>query len=327
MTPMVDVMKLSRIFMPHFSGQMDYLEKNKIQLAYYTSSETASKLITTQELWLRDCRLMNDSEEVSHGIALIERLFADPSKSKRFRDELEKISPGVVQRGYAMFQEWKSVRKSETFLISFSRHAAPGTRLSKNEGEHGRLSMWRGYGGNENVAMIFNVPFGQVAGPSLMLFFSSVGYFDSIDEQIEGIASNIAVEKTFLSSVPVEWLANTIFLTLVMGATCLKHPGFAEEDEWRLIYLPSTWQSRYIRIEEESIRGKRERVCKLPISAFKSAGISGMDLGTLIDRVIVGPTQYPEQVRARVIEALNQAGVSNAEARVRLSGIPFRRKY
>jgi hypothetical protein len=211
--------------------------------------------------------------------------------------------------------------------MSFSRHAPPESRFANIEEKHGKLSMWRGYGGPQGVALVFNVPFGQVGKGKTMFFLSAVGYFDSVDDHLKDIMTNIEAERVFLSSVPADWLLNTTFLMLVIAATCLKHPGFSDEDEWRLLYLPSTWKSNLVREEQVEIRlGHPEKVCKIYLSDFKQAGISGTDLDSLVDRIIVGPSEYQEEIRRYIVDALKSAGVSNADGRVQLSGIPFRHK-
>ncbi|HEU0162626.1 MAG TPA: DUF2971 domain-containing protein [Rhizomicrobium sp.] len=325
MTAVPDPKRIARVFLPYFSEQSDYLKEHGIQLAYYTSCETADKIIRNREFWLRDCRLMNDSTEVTHGISIIDAYFSG-EHGKAFFAALDEIRSGVARRAFELFHEWKTARDAQAFVMSFSRHAQPKSPLAENEKAHGRLSMWRGYGGPDNVAMIFKVPFGQDSDGSLMLFLSPVGYFESVDAQIAQVIANARAEKELLRDAPEDMVTMAMFVMFVMAATSLKHPGFMEEDEWRLIYLPSTWRSKLVREVSVEIRpGHPEIVCQVPLSAFSKAGISGIDLKTALDRVIVGPSEFRDEIGRYIADALRAVGIEDADARVKQSEIPFRR--
>ena len=325
MTIQDDAKNLAKIFLPYFSKERDLLEQHDIHLAHYTNCEVADKIIRNQEIWLRDSTRMNDSREVSHGIELIDGYFGDNAKAEKFKMVVDATSPGATDKALGMFQEWKEKRRS-VYLISLSRHAPPDSKYREHEAKHGRLSMWRGYGGPQGVAIIFKIPFGQASNRNLMLFLSPAGYFDSIDEQLETIITNVIAERKFLSSIPSEMLVNVIFLMMVMAAISLKHPGFAEEDEWRLLYLPETWKSDLIVMKQENIRGKNEIVCKLPFAAFEQVGIRGMDTNTCIENVIVGPGKFAKEIKSYIADALRSRDIKDADKRVILSGTPFREK-
>lgn len=49
-----------------------------------------------------------------------------------------------------------------------------------------------------------------------------------------------------------------------------------------------------------------------------------MQLGELLDRVIIGPTAFPPVMFDAFMQALKDAGVANAEKIVAVSGIPLR---
>jgi hypothetical protein len=46
-----------------------------------------------------------------------------------------------------------------------------------------------------------------------------------------------------------------VYKMLVAGVTCLKHEGFKEEREWRLIYAPNRWPSPLIEPSTHMIKG------------------------------------------------------------------------
>jgi hypothetical protein len=55
-----------------------------------------------------------------------------------------------------------------------------------------------------------------------------------MDEVIKKIRTNL----DFLRSVDRSILVGTVFNTLMSAVSCLKHEGFHEEREWRVIYFP-----------------------------------------------------------------------------------------
>ena len=314
------VTKLMGMLMPYAAEQRLKLLKDP-RLAYYTTVDVAEKLIRNQEIWLRDCTLMNDSMEVRHGIQLIDDYFAMEENRAALADALGAHSD-VALAVLKMFDEWKTDRSLETYLMSLSRHAPPDVPRAKEEDKHGRLSMWRGYGGPEGVALVFNIPSGSVEG--FNMFFSPVAYLDKIDAQMDAVTQKLKKEHQFLSVVPRDLLVNGLFLTLVMAAVSLKHPGFHEEAEWRLLYMPSTYRSTFVTPHLEYPRAKAENVFKTTLPRLTNGGLAGMDLATLIDRVIIGPTTSPGLLKERVVKALSDMGITNPDKRVHISGIPYR---
>jgi len=55
---------------------------------------------------------------------------------------------------------------------------------------------------------------------------------------IATVIGNIRANHDFLLSVDRPIVLGSVFNMLVAGVTCLKHEGFHEEREWRVIYGP-----------------------------------------------------------------------------------------
>jgi hypothetical protein len=69
-----------------------------------------------------------------------------------------------------MFDQWWTNTRFNTFVASISEH-------DDNEDNHGRLSMWRGFGGaNARVRLVLKLPWVSGAGVALNLLFSPVAY-------------------------------------------------------------------------------------------------------------------------------------------------------
>lgn len=111
---------------------------------------------------------------------------------------------------------------------------------------------------------------------------------------------------------------------LVAGVTCLKHEGFHEEREWRVIYSPERWPSTLMESSIEVVGGIPQIVYKLPLDSTKSSSLAELDLTRIFDRLIIGPSQFPSSMYEAFVKSLKAIGVENAETRVFISGIPIR---
>jgi hypothetical protein len=89
-------------------------------------------------------------------------------------------------------------------------------------------------------------------------------------EQVKGelfeVAANVRDNREFLRSLGREQLRNRVYNMFVAGATCVKHEGFKEEREWRLIYAPNRWPSHLIERSTEVVRGIPQIVYKIPLA-------------------------------------------------------------
>lgn len=63
---------------------------------------------------------------------------------------------------------------------------------------------------------------------------------------------------------------------------------------------------------------------KIPLGPPTESGMPGMQIHELLDRVIIGPTDYPDIARKAFIQKLRDRSVPNPEQRVFASEIPLR---
>ena len=106
----------------------------------------------------------------------------------------------------------------------------------------------------------------------------------------------------------------------------IKHAGFEEEREWRLIHLPFDGAGNaWVRERIVSVRGIPQLVYELPLdNIHPGMNISGLNLNRTLHRVIIGPSLYPETIRRAFVDKLRQHGVSKPEAKVSISETPLR---
>lgn len=108
--------------------------------------------------------------------------------------------------------------------------------------------------------------------------------------------------------------------------TCLKHPGFREEKEWRIIFNPKMRDKGTIPHIRQSVGGAPQKIYTLIMKDIhqNDDSLTGISPNDLIKRIIIGPSQMQGTVREAIVDALTQAGVTDADERVFLTDIPLR---
>ena len=101
----------------------------------------------------------------------------------------------------------------------------------------------------------------------------------------------------------------------------IKHPGFYEELEWRAIYSPTVRHSVLMKSSTVTIAGVPQLIYHLPLDGSSAPDI---DLVKMLERIIVGPRQFPTVVLDSLIPALEKMGVAEPAKKIQLSNIPIR---
>jgi hypothetical protein len=219
-----------------------------------------------------------------------------------------------------LFDGWFRDTSLNTYISSISEHMP-------SEDSHGRLSMWRAFGGNTaRVAFVLKVPYQSGISEVLPIMFSPVGYLstEGVHGVLREVIENINNERAFLQSIERPHLVGMVFTMLLAAVTCLKHEGFEEEREWRVIYSPKRQPSPLMKSVITEISGVPQPVYLLPLDGSISPALADIDFATMFDRLIIGPSPYPWPMYESFSEALSKAGVENAGERVFISGIPIR---
>jgi hypothetical protein len=293
--------------------------ESRARFVHYTSAEAALGIIKDKRLWMRRTSCMTDYREVNHGFDMLTRLF-NPAV-KPLLDELDKHIPRVGMQALEIFnRDWHQIRDN-TYITSLSEH-------DDSENLHGRLSMWRAFGPSTapRVALVVSLPWYTEVTQHLSLIFSPVGYFtdEEVTRQVRAITESIPVNLSLLSSVDPRWVFACAFAMLLTAVTCLKHEGFHEEREWRVIHQPTRWPSALMKPARKIVSGVPQMVYELPLDVNASDQLAELDFARILDRVIIGPTQYPLSVWEVFVQALADAGIPDAERKVWASAIPIR---
>ena len=264
---------------------------------------------------------MNDHGEVAHGIRTILSVFHDKESARRDRliGILDRIASGAAAEGITRFDKCIPHLPSSVYIGCLAQIPA--------DDDMGLLSMWRAYAASGNgVALVMNsTPFlaqtdALAAYSTPVLYLTDSEFADAVDRSLDSIEEHLAA----FSLVTFEQLAHMVFWWLLMMAVSLKHKAFREEAEWRIVYIPGLWKSGAIASGVECIGGVPQIVQKIPLKNDEASGLFGAHPEDLINRLIIGPTQFQDVVAEALVGSLVAAGVREPHSRLRFSSIPLR---
>jgi hypothetical protein len=323
-------LRLESIFMPEWRRRRDalYKEHPNPRFVHYTRAEAALEIIQKKRLWLRNTTAMADYREIHHGFSLLQSWFAVQGNIEKFIAVFDSIHLGAPREAIDSFNRfWMSTDtgvQTQTYIASISEH-------DPSEDEHGRLSMWRAFGADApaRVALVFRVPPFSGAVDFLQCIFSPVAYLNEANAHaiFAEVLVNAENERDFLRTVTFEQVRNLIFFSFVVASTCVKHEGFKEEREWRIVYLPGYYppvNPPRIESEVKCLSGVPQIVFKFPFDASVAPEIAAIDMAAIFERLIIGPSRYPWVMYEAFKRILEQAGVSDPGAKVITSSIPIR---
>ncbi|HKT20206.1 MAG TPA: DUF2971 domain-containing protein [Stellaceae bacterium] len=311
--------RIDSIFFTHAKGRRDRLIQENLRLVHYTTAENAVNIIRSKTFWMRDTRSMTDFREVEHGYAKLFEYFTQKSgKRDAFCAALDRHFADAGREALKRFDDWWAHIRTTTYICCFSEH-------SKGEDAYGRLSMWRAYGPKAGIAMVFRVPDSYSSTP-LNVYLSPVAYLENDEfwRQLDDVTERINAAGEMLKGLNRDIFVFAAYRMLVMATLSLKHPAFLEELEWRLIHLPFETPSPYVKSETATISDVPQVIYKLSLENHPAEGITGITLPELLDRVIIGPTQYPGPIYTSLAKELSDAGVPDIATKIAFSGIPLR---
>lgn len=315
----IDPVELARLqlFHPYAFKRMYDAVSNSARFVHYTSADTAIKIIQNEEVWMRKSTCMNDFNEIEHGFACLQRAYRE--HKDRFENIFNSLYPGLSKRIEDHFNNWLPSIRTATYISCISEH-------DDSEDYNGRLSMWRAYGKPRGVALV--VDGGPFLRPSdaLQAYTSPVAYLDGqqFSFQFEQLLSGFEEGNAILSSMSEDQLLASLFEVFRMAVLCTKHPGFAEEKEWRIIYSPSLNESLRIKPDLFTFDGVPQRIFKIPLQNIPEEGLYGLNVNEVLERVIIGPTEFAIEIREALGVVMESKGIKDALGMIWISDIPLR---
>ena len=326
-----DKKELNEIFFPLGSKKhKDFIENNN-NLVYYTTAETAKNILRNQELWMRNASVMNDFSEVRFALDRLRYLLyapGDDSLLKLFVDDLDKTLSEIFKKCVNAFFNFDNGESTSwqynTYITSFTYHES-------KENNDGRLSMWRAYGGDKGVAIVFKKGFLFESLSDKNIFISPVAYFDEeeLKNAIGEIARLLKGKRSFLAETlqkddGEQTLLNEFMWALRFAVVSVKHPGFAEEKEWRLVAngIDLSKEKNCADFELENVKGYDQLVYKVKFSKE--------EMFDMIDSILIGPNadfgirNITHKAFAKIISDAFEVPIDKAEKKVKSSNIPYR---
>ncbi|WP_372603884.1 DUF2971 domain-containing protein [Actibacterium sp.] len=318
-----DIKNIVPFLLPEHFQKVEDAKKNKISFVHYTSADSLLKILSGG-MWLRNARFMNDFSEIDHGGECLRKAWNSGS-GQEFRKLLDNFSEGFSDKFSTFFDSYNHSRTYESYLFSVGEHGSEAT----NEDEYGRLSMWRAYGGNVNVAIVLNQTAFFNETDALSAYTVPVVYrtVEQFESYFETITPRISAILSARSGLDPDFLKGQLFWAFHFLTLSIKHPGFEEEKEWRVVYSPNHWKSTSIKSSTEVIQGIPQKVFTLKLESDPKVGLVGLSPDELLKEVIIGPTEpdYEIPLRDAIVAKLEEASVADARSKVRFSGIPLRR--
>lgn len=312
-------------------------------LYHYTSWEGLLGILNSRSLWATQYRFLNDYSEI---ILFRDRLITLMSPYVRQSyDHLLKDSPHVQQEIDQDGGLLQNVQHDTEVLVD-AKYRATGDDIYILSfcGEHknplvnknGLLSQWRGYGAGGGFALVLNtVKLEKILNLEVerhqysAVLLADLVYSDDDDRLRKEMSEDLAtladdVARIFNHKMPLS--ENTELKGFYPFVNCIsryKHYGFCEENEVRVVALPTVLDNEYLKLaqndgaelkpeKERKFRKKEDGVIPY-IELFDSPEIE-----LPIEKIIVGPHKEKES-RAAALRIMLQ----KTEIEISCSEIPF----
>lgn len=308
---------IHNLLFPEAHDKKEFIKKNALRFVHYTSAEAATQIIKNGKFWLRDATCMNDLREAQHGFDCLVKAYNGP-EGQKFQQACDNIHSGSSTMIANIFDRIIPNARSGTYVACFSEH-------DDKEDTLGRLSMWRAYSSpSAGVALVLkNEPFFNEED-IIGAYTSNVSYLDEVnfENQLSERTKTLCQASASFKDLTVQEFVVSIINLFYFSVFSTKHPGFGEEREWRIIYSPSLGVSEHIKETTEVIREIPQIVQSLELRRYNDN--LDLSISKILDRVIIGPTQFPEVQKRVFIKLLEAAGVEDAKNKVHLTSIPLR---
>lgn len=314
-----EVQTLLALLYQHSNRRLEEVRRHGRKFAHYTTAENALNIIGGRSIWLRNAAVMNDHSELEHGRVILTTLLEAPL-GVRLCAALDRTHDGISNTIRASFYQDAHSARDMTYMTSLCEH------------EHtdwlGRLSMWRAYGGERGgVALVFNPDVITDPTVSLGLYPSPVLYGDATDVSVEltKVVESLEQHPEIIAAVD-EWTAALVVAgALHFAMLSAKHRGFEEEREWRILCLvrdlpPQPVVKPIIR----AVSGIPQTIYQVPFHGHEGTFLPQFTWDNLLDRIIVGPSLYPEIVKQAIEAELKSQGVARWDQLVNVSDTPLR---
>ncbi len=314
------MVEANKIFNVDYYPRVQNLKDSDLKLAHYTSASVALEIIKNKEIWLNNVGNMNDYQEVITGKNLLAETFNKTNEGNRLKTILNKISDKL--------SEELIVRYNSIFNALDKTYAFCLTEHKKAYDKYGRLSMWRAYAPKNGVALVLNIePFiedsNKTKARTLPMFYYDYEEFQNkFKIFVDEVENNFEIFKKNTK----EEVLDFFYRKFLISVLSLKHKGFEEEKEWRILCNDIIYiKDNVIKEDIKDVRGVPRIIKILNFDSLndENSGYS-TKLNDILYKIIIGPSDNPEQLRDIFIKKLDENDVFDAEKKVVISEIPVR---
>ncbi len=129
------------------------------------------------------------------------------------------------------------------------------------------------------------------------------------------ITPNMEREVDYIKHLGREAVKQIVFNMFRFAVLCTKHPGFHEEREWRVVASPAMHPTNHATLGVEVIHGTPQTVLKLNLQNHKEKGLVGLAIPELLNRIIIGPCEFPQIISSAFHRLLQKLGYQNLKKR------------
>lgn len=307
------------VFLPMLRERVARAAATGQRFVHYTAAASAMSLIRNGEIWLRNTQCMNDFSEVRYGLDMLAAVYHS-DEGRRLIDFVESVHPGIRAEVRDRLAALAETISYGTYICCVSEH-------DPSEDATGRLSMWRAYSGLSGVALVLRNPLMVGPGTEQLGVFTGPVIYDSRQafvERFTHFVEGLQGQGDYLAGIGAGRTARMLVGSYHFAALATKHPGFAEEREWRMVFTPTLQPGGDLVRAVEICRGEPQLVYKLPLQARPGQEGASTALADILEALIIGPCASPRALRDAFVSLLGDAGVPDAASKVRISDIPIR---
>ena len=276
-------------------------------LYHYTTLGAFYEIMTTRQLWASNISYLNDAKEFELAKDIAGRLIDD---------HLQNVDDRAAEPNRVVQTRLKNMRTllgqviaTDTFIFSLTE-----------EGD--QLSQWRAYCRDGGVAIGFDTDRLTRLMEHLHFFLAKCSYDPRenkvrLARDIEETLRLRAIGNDGENSISTFWLNQ-----LATAAVHMKHEGFAEEREWRLVSHPEIMSHLdHPRVKYRATNSFMIPYCELPLDLSFTEPSYDARWPEVIVSVRIGPTAH-DQLMSNVVERFLRAHGSYVTPTT--CGIPLR---
>lgn len=302
-------------------------ESDSPLFAHYTSLQAYEKIIIGENFLFSNPLLMNDTQELMFGLNLGRNLLENFQPDKNFLDKIGGKSEfsKILKNFIHLFDTYENSQLNNTYVLCFSEY-------NETDYPHGSLSLWREYGAKgQGAALVFDKNFLKYNKASTLLF-SKVKY--ASDNNRKGLLKKVYIKifdnikNSTINEKYLKLAGQVLFSLTLLFSLLHKNNAFAEEKEWRLIYLPIFDPEQKFRDKFTYlvINNTMQPRLDFKIEPLDTNPDNDFTFDNALHRILLGPSHTSPLAFEATKNMLRKLGKEHLIKKLRASEIPYRTK-